>query len=63
MNITNEQKKAIDKIKHTYGKRWKEQLKISWRTGVYMWGLDSNEMAELQRLRNTLGNNGLKQIQ
>ena len=62
MNITNEQQKAIEKIKQTYGKNWKEQLKISWRTGIYMWGLDSDEIANLQRLRNTLGNNGLKQI-
>ena len=60
--ITNEQTKAIDKIKHTYGKDWKNQLKISWRTGVYMWGLESDEIAELQRLRNTLGNRGLDKL-
>ena len=60
--ITNEQTKAIDKIKNTYGKDWKNQLKISWRTGVYMWGLESDEIAELQRLRNKLGNRGLDKL-
>ena len=62
MDITNEQKKAIDKLNPTYGTGWKEQLKISGRTGVYSWGLNSSEIAALQSLRNKIGNSGLNKI-
>ena len=55
----SKQKKAIDKLKQIYGKDWKNELKIKWRTGVYNRGLDSDEIATLQRMRNTLGNKGL----
>lgn len=62
MDITNEQKNTIDRAKELFGKEWKNEIKRAWRTGVYRWGLDSNEIAELQRLRNTIGNNGLDKI-
>ena len=63
MEITTKQKNAIDKTKQIYGENWKEEIRRAWRTGVYRWGLDSSDIAELQRLRNTIGNKGLEQIQ
>ena len=62
MNITNEQKKAIDRAKELFGQEWKNEIAKAWRTGVYKWGLNSSEIAALQRLRNTIGHNGLKKI-
>ncbi|WP_419639232.1 hypothetical protein [Thiolapillus sp.] len=62
MNITNEQKKAINRAKELFGQEWKNEIAKAWRTGVYRWGLDSNEIAELQRLRNKIGNSGLDKI-
>ena len=59
MNITKSQKKAIDRAKELFGQEWKNEITKAWRTGVYRWGLDSNEIAELQRLRNKIGNKGL----
>ena len=61
--LTTKQKTAIDKTKQIYGENWKEEIRRAWRTGVYRWGLDSSDIAELQRLRNTIGNKGLEQIQ
>ena len=63
MEITTKQKNAIDKTKQIYGENWKEEIRRAWRTGVYRWGLDSSDIAELQRLRNKIGNKGLEQIQ
>ena len=60
--LTTNQKNAIDKTKKIYGKNWKEEIRRAWRTGVYRWGLDSGEIAELQRMRNTIGNKGLENI-
>lgn len=57
--LTTKQKKAIDKTKKLFGEYWKEEIKKGWRTGVYSWGLDNNEIATLQRMRNTIGNKGL----
>lgn len=57
--LTTEQKNTIDKTKQIYGENWREEIKKGWRTGVYRWGLDSDEIATLQRLRNTIGNKGL----
>ena len=62
MTITNEQKKAIDQAKKLFGQEWKNEIAKAWRTGVYRWGLDSSEIAALQRLRNTIGHSGLKKI-
>ena len=61
--LTTKQKNAIDKTKQIYGENWKNEIRRAWRTGVYRWGLDSEDIAELQRLRNTIGNKGLEQIQ
>ena len=63
MEITTKQKHAIDKTKQIYGENWKKEIRRAWRTGVYRWGLDSGDIAELQGLRNTIGNKGLEQIQ
>lgn len=60
--LTTNQKNAIDKTKKIYGENWKEEIRRAWRTGVYRWGLDSGEIAELQRMRNTIGNKGLENI-
>ncbi len=57
--LTTNQKNAIDKTKQIYGENWKEEIKKGWRTGIYRWGPDSDEIATLQRLRNTIGNKGL----
>ena len=57
--LTTNQKNAIDKTKQIYGESWREEIKKGWRTGVYRWGLDSDEIATLQRMRNTIGNKGL----
>ncbi|WP_419627362.1 hypothetical protein [Thiolapillus sp.] len=57
--LTTEQKNTIDKTKQIYGENWREEIKKGWRTGVYRWGLDSDEIATLQRMRNTIGNKGL----
>ena len=61
--LTTKQKNAIDKTKQIYGENWKKEIRRAWRTGVYRWGLDSGDIAELQGLRNTIGNKGLEQIQ
>lgn len=60
--LTTSQKNAIDKAKKIYGEYWKDEIKKGWQTGVYRWGLDSDEIAELQRMRNTVGNKGLESI-
>ena len=57
--LTTNQKNAIDKTKKLFGEYWREEIKKGWHTGVYRWGLDSDEIATLQRMRNTLGNKGL----
>ncbi len=57
--LTTKQRMAIDKTKQIYGESWKEEIKNGWRTGVYRWGLDSEEIATLQRMRNKIGNKGL----
>ena len=65
MNITEltaDEKTVIDKLKQIYGEGWKNELKIKWRTGVYRWGFDSDEIATLQRMRNTIGNKGLNAL-
>ena len=62
IELSAKQKTAIKTIKHIYGKRWKDELQKSWRTGIYSFGMDSGEMAELQRLRNTIGIKGLEHI-
>ncbi|WP_419587248.1 hypothetical protein [Thiolapillus sp.] len=60
--LTTSQKNTIDKAKKIYGEYWKDEIRTGWRTGVYRWGLDSDEIAELQRMRNTIGNKGLELI-
>ncbi len=60
--LTTNQKNAIDRAKELYGQEWKNEIAKAWRTGVYRWGLDSNEIAELQHLRNKIGNKGLKTL-
>ena len=62
IELSANQQAAIRTIKHIYGKRWRDELQKSWRTGVYAFGMDSGEMAELQRLRNTIGIKGLEHI-
>ena len=62
IELSTEQKNAIDRAKELFGQEWKNEIKRAWRTGVYRWGLDSNEVTELQRLRNTIGNSGLDKI-
>lgn len=65
MNITEltaDEKTVIDKLKQIYGEGWKNELKIKWRTGIYRWGFDSDEIATLQRMRNTIGNKGLNAL-
>ncbi|WP_419626535.1 hypothetical protein [Thiolapillus sp.] len=62
MNITNEQKKAIDRAKELFGQEWKNEIAKAWRTGVYKWGLNSNEIAALQHLQNKIGHSGLEKI-
>lgn len=65
MNITEltaDEKTVIDKLKQIYGEGWKNELKIKWRTGVYRWGFDSDEIATLQHLRNKIGNKGLNAL-
>ena len=57
--LTTSQKNTIDKAKEIYGENWKNEIKTGWRTGLYRWGLDSDEIATLQRMRNTIGNKGL----
>ena len=60
--LTANQKNTIDKTKKLFGEYWREEIKKGWRTGVYRWGLDSDEIATLQRMRNTIGNKGLDLI-
>ena len=62
IELSAKQKAAIKTIKHIYGKRWREELQKMWRTGIYSFGMDSGEIAELQQLRNTAGIKGLEQI-
>ncbi|WP_419597108.1 hypothetical protein [Thiolapillus sp.] len=62
IELSTEQEAAIGKMKQLHGQYWKDELKKSWRTGVYTWGLDSGEVAELQRLRNKIGNSGIDKI-
>ncbi|WP_419613684.1 hypothetical protein [Thiolapillus sp.] len=57
--LTTNQKNAIDKAKKIYGEYWKDEIRKGWQTGVYRWGLDSDKIAELQRMRNTIGKKGL----
>ncbi len=60
--LTTSQKNTIDKAKKIYGEYWKDEIRKGWRTGVYRWGLDSDEIATLQQMRNTIGNKGLELI-
>ena len=60
--LTTKQKNTIDKTKQIYGKSWKDEIRKGWRTGIYRWGMDSEEIATLQRMRNTIGNKGLNTL-
>ncbi|WP_419622791.1 hypothetical protein [Thiolapillus sp.] len=62
IELTNEQKEAIETIKNTWKKKWKENLRTSWRTGQYN-NIDNDTAAELQALRNKIGNKGLEVIE
>ena len=62
IELSTEQKMAIDHMRSLYGKDWKNELKKSWRTDVYTWDLDSDEIAALQHLRNTISNNAIDNI-
>lgn len=60
--LTKDEKTVIGKIKQIYGEGWKHELKIKWRTGIYQWGFNSDEIATLQRMRNKIGNKGLNAL-
>ena len=62
IELSRDEKAAIEKMKKIHGENWKNELKKNWRTGVYTWELDSNEIAALQHLRNTIGNNAIDNI-
>ncbi len=62
IELSTEQKMAIDHIRSLYGTDWKNELKKNWHTGVYTWELGSDEIAALQHLRNTIGNNAIDNI-
>ena len=62
IELSRDEKAAIEKMKKIHGENWKNELKKNWRTGVYTWELDSDEIAALQHLRNTIGNNAIDNI-
>ena len=62
IELSTAEKTAIEKMKKIHGKKWKNELKKNWRTGVYTWELGSDEIAALQHLRNTIGNNAIDNI-
>ena len=62
IKLSAEQKTAIEKMKQLHGEYWKDEIRKAWRTGIYRWGLNNSEIAELQRLRNKIGSRGLEKI-
>ncbi|WP_419624036.1 hypothetical protein [Thiolapillus sp.] len=62
IELSKDEIAAIEKMKKIHGKDWKNELKKNWRTGVYTWELGRDEIAALQHLRNTIGNNAIDNI-
>jgi len=52
--LTDEQRVALRAYSEKNGKAWKEKLAVAWTTGSYK-GLDNNQSALLQQVRNQLG--------
>ena len=64
IELSTEQKMAIEHMKSLYEKNWKNVLKQSWQTRI--WGNNENgrlyplEIRALEELHNTIMNNELK---
>ncbi len=64
IELSTEQKMAIDHMRSLYGSDWKNELKKSWQTRI--WGnnekgrLYPREIKALENLHNTIMNNELK---
>ena len=64
IELSTEQKMAIEHMKSLYGTNWKNVLKQSWQTGI--WGNNENgrlyplEIRALEELHNTIMNKELK---
>ena len=66
IELSTDQKIAIDKMKQLYKIYWKIELKSSWQTGIWKSaknGLNPREIKALEELHNTIMNKGLEQIQ
>ena len=67
IELSTEQKMAIDHIKSLYGTNWKNELKQSWQTRI--WGNNENgrlyplEIRALEELHNTIMNKELKRFE
>ena len=59
--LTEDQRAALSAYCEKNGQAWKEKLKVSWTTGSYK-GLDNNQSALLQQVRNQLGPEWLAQL-
>ena len=64
IELSTEQKMAIDHMRSLYGSYWKNELKKSWQTKI--WGNNEKgrlyplEIRALEKLHNTIMNNELK---
>lgn len=58
--LSFDQMYALDSFKQAHGDKWRERLRRSWMVGTYK-GITADEMAHLQRLRNTHGPKWLKE--
>ncbi|WP_419639231.1 hypothetical protein [Thiolapillus sp.] len=60
IELSTDQKKAIDHLKKVFGNKWESKLKNCWLTGIYGYGLSKTETAAMQKLHNEIINKELK---
>ncbi|WP_419640021.1 hypothetical protein [Thiolapillus sp.] len=63
IELSTEQKMAIDHLKKIFGNKWERKLKDWWLTGTYGYGLSKTETAAMQKLHNEIINKGLELIE
>ena len=59
MKITADQIAILEKFKGSAGRTWKAQLRQAWSSGKYP-DFCADYRADLQRIRNTVGQDALK---
>ena len=63
IELSTNQKTAIEHLKKVFGQKWKTKLKSCWLTGIYGYGLSRTETAAMQKLHSKIINKELELIE